>query len=146
MLPMVDWHVQSCRSSPDQLITRTGKYKIYPIIGSAILLVACLLLSTLKYDTPYWTVAIFALLFGIGLGLAMMTIVTPIQNSVEPRDMGVAIQRHHVREITCWRNWRGTFRCDHDHPVGALSAIGSRSGDRSGCSECDQYERHHRDS
>jgi MFS family permease len=47
-------------------------------------------LSTIGVDTPYWNVAIYAFLFGIGLGLAMMTIVTPIQNSVEMRDMGVA--------------------------------------------------------
>ncbi len=41
-------------------------------------------------DTAYWTVAIYAWLFGTGLGLAMMTITTPIQNAVDFRDMGVA--------------------------------------------------------
>jgi MFS family permease len=73
-----------------QLITRTGKYKIYPIIGSSLLLVALFLLSTLQIDTPYWQLAIYAFLFGVGLGLAMMTIVTPVQNSVAPRDIGTA--------------------------------------------------------
>ena len=73
-----------------QLITRTGKYKIFPIIGSIILMISLFFLSTLKWDTPYWQLAIYAFLFGVGLGLAMMTIVTPIQNSVQPRDMGVA--------------------------------------------------------
>jgi EmrB/QacA subfamily drug resistance transporter len=73
-----------------QLLVRTGKYKIYPIIGSAILGGAFFLLSTIKVDTPYWQVAIFAWLFGTGLGLSMMTIVTPIQNAVDMRDMGVA--------------------------------------------------------
>jgi hypothetical protein len=47
-----------------------------------------LLLATIQYDTPYGTIAIYAFLFGIGLGLAMMTIVTPVQNAVEFRDMG----------------------------------------------------------
>ncbi len=54
------------------------------------MIIALFLLSTLQVDTPYWQTAIFAFLFGIGLGLAMMTIVTPVQNSVDPRDMGVA--------------------------------------------------------
>ena len=73
-----------------QLLVRTGRYKIYPIIGSAILGVAFFLLSTIQVDTPYWNVALFAFTFGTGLGLSMMTIVTPIQNAVDLRDMGVA--------------------------------------------------------
>lgn len=89
MLPMVVGTF-SMSIVAGQLITRTGKYKIYPIIGSSILLVALFLLSTLQYNTPYWQIAIYAFLFGVGLGLAMMTIVTPIQNSVSPRDIGVA--------------------------------------------------------
>ncbi len=73
-----------------QLLVRTGRYKIYPIIGSAILAFAFFLLSTMAVDSPYWQIAIYAYLFGTGLGLSMMTIVTPIQNAVEMRDMGVA--------------------------------------------------------
>ena len=89
MLPMmVGMFTMSIVSG--QLLVRTGRYKIYPIIGSAILAGAFVLLSTMKVDTPYWHVAIFAYLFGTGLGLSMMTIVTPIQNAVEMRDMGVA--------------------------------------------------------
>src|SRR5665811_1400865 len=73
-----------------QLMTRTGRYRIFPIIGSGILIVALFLLNTMKVDTEYWIIAIYMLLFGTGLGLAMMTIVTPIQNAVAMRDMGVA--------------------------------------------------------
>jgi EmrB/QacA subfamily drug resistance transporter len=89
MLPMVAGTF-SMSIVAGQLITRTGKYKIYPIIGSSLLLVALFLLSTLQIDTPYWQLAIYAFLFGVGLGLAMMTIVTPVQNSVAPRDIGTA--------------------------------------------------------
>ncbi len=89
MLPMVIG-IFSMSIVSGQLITRTGKYKIYPIIGSVILAGALFLLSTIKMDTAYWVIAIYAYLFGTGLGLAMMTIVTPIQNAVEMRDMGVA--------------------------------------------------------
>ncbi|MGI8406310.1 MAG: MDR family MFS transporter [Thermomicrobiales bacterium] len=89
MLPMVIG-IFSMSIVSGQLITRTGKYKIYPIIGSVILIASLVLLSSIKMDTAYWVIAIYAYLFGTGLGLAMMTIVTPIQNAVEMRDMGVA--------------------------------------------------------
>lgn len=89
MLPMVAGTFSMSIIS-GQLITRTGKYKIYPIIGSSILLVALYLLNTLHVTTPYWQIAIYAFLFGVGLGLAMMTIITPVQNAVSPRDIGTA--------------------------------------------------------
>jgi EmrB/QacA subfamily drug resistance transporter len=73
-----------------RLITRTGRYKIYPIIGSVVLVVALLLLSRLEVDTPFWQVALFEYLFGAGLGFTMQTIVTAVQNAVEFRDLGTA--------------------------------------------------------
>ena len=72
------------------LITRTGRYKIYPIIGSVILLLSFVLLGRLSVDTPYWQVAIDALLFGGGLGCTFQTITTAVQNAVAYRDMGAA--------------------------------------------------------
>ena len=89
MLPMVAG-MFSMSITSGLLITKTGKYKIFPIVGCCILIVAMFLLSTIQYDTPYWHIALFAFCFGIGLGLAMMTIVTPVQNAIEFRDMGVA--------------------------------------------------------
>jgi predicted MFS family arabinose efflux permease len=89
MLPMVIG-MFSMSILAGQLITRTGKYKIYPIVGSIVLIISLFLLSTLQWDTPYWQLAIYAFLFGLGLGLAMTTIVTPVQNSVQARDIGVA--------------------------------------------------------
>jgi EmrB/QacA subfamily drug resistance transporter len=73
-----------------QLITLTGRYKVYPIIGAVVLGLAMFLLSRLAVDTPYWQVAGYEFLFGAGLGLTMQTITTAIQNSVEFRDMGSA--------------------------------------------------------
>ncbi|MGW5260044.1 MDR family MFS transporter [Microbispora sp. NPDC004025] len=73
-----------------QMMSRTGRYKIFPILGGAVLLVAMWLLSTIKVDTPYWQVAVYAYLFGAGLGFTMQTIVTAIQNAVAHGDMGVA--------------------------------------------------------
>ena len=73
-----------------QLITRTGRYKIFPVIGAVVMTVAMVLLSRLDVDTPFWQVAIYEYLFGAGLGFTMQTIVTAVQNSVEYRDMGSA--------------------------------------------------------
>jgi EmrB/QacA subfamily drug resistance transporter len=73
-----------------QLITRTGRYKIFPVIGAAVMTVALFLLSRLGVDTPFWQVAFYEYLFGAGLGFTMQTIVTAVQNSVEYRDMGAA--------------------------------------------------------
>ncbi|MBV9278546.1 MAG: MFS transporter [Chloroflexi bacterium] len=73
-----------------RLITRTGKYKVFPILGAAILIVGLLLLSHVHVDTPYWQIALFAFIAGGGLGFTMQTVVVAIQNSVEFRDMGTA--------------------------------------------------------
>ncbi|MBA2389084.1 MAG: MFS transporter [Geodermatophilaceae bacterium] len=72
------------------LMSKTGRYKIYPILGSGLLLAALVLMSTLAVDTPYWLVALFMLVFGVGLGMTMQTLVTAIQNDVPHRDMGAA--------------------------------------------------------
>jgi EmrB/QacA subfamily drug resistance transporter len=73
-----------------RLITRTGRYKIYPVIGSVVLIVALLLLSRLGVDTPFWQIALCEYLFGAGLGFTMQTIVTAVQNAVDFRDLGAA--------------------------------------------------------
>lgn len=72
------------------LITHTGRYKIYPTIGAALITIALFLLSTITPETPYWRIGIFVYLFGSGLGLTMQTITVAVQNSVAFRDMGVA--------------------------------------------------------
>jgi EmrB/QacA subfamily drug resistance transporter len=89
LLPMVVGMFGASISS-GQLISRTGRYKVFPIVGAAIIAVALFLLSTIGVGTPYWRVAIFAFLFGSGLGLTMQTITTAVQNSVDRRDMGTA--------------------------------------------------------
>jgi EmrB/QacA subfamily drug resistance transporter len=73
-----------------QLITRTGRYKIYPIIGGVVLTLAMFLLARLEMDTPFWQVFLYEYLFGAGLGFTLQTIVTAVQNAVEFRDMGAA--------------------------------------------------------
>ena len=76
--------------SSGRLITRTGRYKLYPVIGAVVLVGALVLLSRLAVDTPYWQVALYEYLFGAGLGFTLQTIVVAIQNAVDFRDLGTA--------------------------------------------------------
>jgi len=85
-------------------ITTTGRYKRFPIAGTAITAVGLSLLSTLGADTPYWRTALFMLTLGVGIGLVMQVIVLAMQNSVDPRDMGVA-----TSSATFFRSLGGTF-------------------------------------
>lgn len=89
MVPMVAG-ILSMSITSGQLITRFGRYKIFPVAGSIILAIGLLLLSTLQVDTPYWQIAIYAFLFGGGLGFTMQTIIVAVQNAVDMRDMGVS--------------------------------------------------------
>ncbi|MCU1597037.1 MAG: transporter permease, partial [Glaciihabitans sp.] len=73
-----------------QLISRTGKYKIFPIIGTGLMAVGLLVFTTIKADTNYWILAGGMLLLGLGLGQLMQTLTIASQNSVGPRDIGVA--------------------------------------------------------
>lgn len=72
------------------LVTKTGRYKIFPIIGAVLIIAGLALLSQLQVDTPYWQIAIYAFLFGLGLGFTLQTITVAVQNAVPFRDMGVA--------------------------------------------------------
>lgn len=73
-----------------QLISRTGRYKIYPLIGAALLVIGMLLLHGVGVDTPYWQTGIYMAVFGAGLGNIMQPTVLAVQNAMPPRDIGVA--------------------------------------------------------
>jgi len=71
-------------------ISKTGKYKKFPVIGTTLMTIGILLMVTLTRETPFWQLSIFAILVGAGLGLSMQTIVIALQNAVDFKDMGVA--------------------------------------------------------
>jgi MFS family permease len=71
-------------------ISKHGHYKRFPVVGAVIMTIGILLMTRLEIDTPYWQIAINAVLVGMGLGLSMQTIVIALQNAVDMRDMGVA--------------------------------------------------------
>ncbi|MFB7630790.1 MFS transporter [Streptomyces sp. NPDC056149] len=74
-----------------QITSKTGRYKIFPIIGTALMVAAMLLFHfRVQWDTPLWETMVYMLVFGLGLGGCMQTLVLAVQNAVPPKDMGVA--------------------------------------------------------
>ncbi|WP_431219351.1 MDR family MFS transporter [Leifsonia xyli] len=73
-----------------QIIARTGHYRQFPIIGTAMLAGGFFYLTFIHYDGSYWFIAGAMLLIGLGLGQLMQTLTIASQNSVGLRDMGVA--------------------------------------------------------
>ena len=73
-----------------QLISRTGRYRIFPVTGTALTALGFLWLTTVTTDKPLWYLMIGMFTIGLGLGQLMQTLTLASQNSVQPRDMGVA--------------------------------------------------------
>ncbi|MGW6917106.1 MDR family MFS transporter [Kitasatospora sp. NPDC054939] len=73
-----------------QAITKTGKYRIYPIIGTAVMAGGSLLLSLLSTETSTFESACYMVVLGAGMGFLMQVAMLVAQNSVELKDMGVA--------------------------------------------------------
>ncbi|MFF2805793.1 MFS transporter [Streptomyces sp. NPDC058000] len=73
-----------------QIITRTGRWKIFLVSGGVLLTAGLGLLGTLRVDTPYWHAAIYMALMGLGVGMMMQNLVLATQNQVAPQDIGSA--------------------------------------------------------
>jgi EmrB/QacA subfamily drug resistance transporter len=81
-------------------ITRTGRYKPYPIAGTAVTIMAMLWMTTLAASTPIWVICLQLFVFGAGLGLIMQVIVMVVQNAVPPTAIGTATStNNYFREV-----------------------------------------------
>lgn len=83
-----------------RLISATGRYKMYPIIGTALVAVGLVLLSQIDQDTVYWYLALSLLGLGLGVGSAMQNLTLKVQNSVPGEVLGTATSaQNYVRQI-----------------------------------------------
>ncbi|MFF5920683.1 MFS transporter [Streptomyces flavochromogenes] len=83
-----------------QLISRTGHYKIYPLLGGALSVLGMWLLSRMDVDTPRLQHSLWQAVLGTGIGLVMPVLVLAVQNSVRPGDLGTATSAHnYFRQI-----------------------------------------------
>lgn len=73
-----------------RLITRTGRYKAFPVVGTAVMTLAMFLLSTMGPSTSYLLASVYMLALGVGMGLVMQVLVVAVQNAVNAEDLGVA--------------------------------------------------------
>ena len=87
-----------------QLTMRTGRYKIFPVIGTALLSASFLLMLTVDVDTGYPLLDLYFIMIGLGLGLCMQTLLIAVQNTVPAKDMGVA-----TSSATFFRQMGGTL-------------------------------------
>ena len=87
-----------------QTISRTGRYKAFPVAGAALLVLGLLLMSRVGVDTPLGQTMLMMTVFGLGLGFNMQPLVLAVQNAVPPRDMGVA-----TASATFFRQMGGTL-------------------------------------
>lgn len=73
-----------------RLVTRWGRYKIFPIAGTALMTIGAFLLSMIDASTNGWVLAGYMFVFGVGMGLVMQVLVVAVQNAVSYQDLGVA--------------------------------------------------------
>ncbi|KQP68193.1 MFS transporter [Microbacterium sp. Leaf288] len=99
MLPMMVG-VMGMSIASGLLITKTGKYKLFPIAGTLIVGVAMVLMTTLTASTPIWLICTYLFLFGVGLGCIMQVVVLVVQNAVPAADLGTATStNNYFREV-----------------------------------------------
>jgi len=89
MIPMMG-SVLLASVGSGQIVSRTGKYKLIPIIGSFITALGLFLLSTLTATTAIWIMCVYLAVMGLGLGLSMQILVLVVQNSFPRAIVGTA--------------------------------------------------------
>jgi EmrB/QacA subfamily drug resistance transporter len=87
-----------------RVISRIGRYRVFPIVGTAIIVGGMFLLSRLTVSTAPWLASVYMLVVGIGLGLVMQVLVLVVQNDARPQDIGVATSM-----ATFFRSVGGSF-------------------------------------
>jgi EmrB/QacA subfamily drug resistance transporter len=103
MIPMVMGLMTSSIVS-GQITSRTGKYKIFMMLGTALMSISFLYLSTLVFDWAIWQISVGMVIMGLGLGQVMQTLTIASQNAVEAKDIGVA-----TSSSTFFRQMGGTL-------------------------------------
>lgn len=81
-------------------ISKSGKYRLYPILGTIITGIAMVCMTTLAASTPIWLICVYLFIFGAGLGLIMQVVVLVVQNAVPAAQIGTATStNNYFREV-----------------------------------------------
>ncbi|MGY1638991.1 MDR family MFS transporter [Geodermatophilus sp. SYSU D00742] len=104
MIPLVAGIMAGAMSS-GIAISRTGRYKAFPLIGIALMTAGLVGMSlVVEADTSVWTLVPFMVVLGVGLGFNFQPVILAVQNAVSPREMGVA-----TSSVTFFRQMGGTI-------------------------------------
>lgn len=103
LVPLMVGIIVSSQTS-GRIMSRTGHYKVFPIIGTALMGLSMLAFSQLRLETPLWQFEAVMVVLGMGLGLSMQTLVISVQNALPPKDMGIA-----TSSVTFFRSMGATF-------------------------------------
>jgi EmrB/QacA subfamily drug resistance transporter len=89
ILPLMAGLMSSSIAS-GRIITRTGRYKVFPVTGTAMIAIGLYLLSTMGIGTSRLTSSLYMVFLGLGMGMIIQVMVLAVQNSVPHRDLGTA--------------------------------------------------------
>jgi EmrB/QacA subfamily drug resistance transporter len=87
-----------------QVVSRTGRYKVFPVVGSLLMVLGMWLLSHLGLHTSHLTMSLYVIVLGAGMGMTMQIMVLATQNSVQGRLIGTA-----TAAVTFFRSLGGAF-------------------------------------
>ncbi len=87
-----------------QIVSRWGRYKVFPVVGTALVTVGLFLMSGIGVATSESLIAVYMVIFGLGLGLVMQVLVVAVQNAVSYEELGTA-----TSSVTFFRMIGGSF-------------------------------------
>jgi EmrB/QacA subfamily drug resistance transporter len=103
MLPMVLGLLATALIS-GTIVSKTGRYRLFPIAGSAVTAIGLYLISRMDQHTNFWVESLFLLVLGAGIGLIMQILTLVVQNTVDYSDLGTA-----TSGVTFFRTLGGSF-------------------------------------
>ena len=86
------------------LVTKWGRYKIFPVLGTALMTLGLFLLSRLGIQTNFWLVSLYLFILGVGIGGSLQVLIIAVQNAVDYSDLGAA-----TSGATFFRSIGGSF-------------------------------------
>jgi len=103
LLPMMLGIITASITS-GRIISRTGRYKLFPVVGTAVMTIGVGLLSRMDASTTQLTASFAMVVLGLGLGMVMQVLILVAQNATHPRDLGTA-----TSAATFFRSMGGSF-------------------------------------
>ena len=119
-----------------QIISRTGKYRPFPIGGTFVMIVGLFLLSKMDASTTRLVSSAYMFVLGLGLGMVMQVLVLAVQNAVEYKDLGVATSGATLfRSVAARLESRSSARSS---PAGSSTSCGRAGSHPRGCAPAPQ--------